>query len=286
MGDHRPDGLQPAADPLGIFAPDLFRGRTALVTGGGTGIGLEIALAFARFGANLVIASRKPDNLEAAARRITSLGVECLPVPTNIRELDQVDALVEQVDKRLGTPDFLINNAGGQFPARPTEISDQGWRSVVDLNLNGTWNLCSRFGPRMLDRGAGVIVNIVHIYSLDRGAQDFAHSGAARAGVVNLTKSLAFHWARHGVRVNALAPGTISTVGLRKEEYSRAEDENIEAVQVSEIPTQRLGEANEVAAITLFLCSDAARYINGTTLVADGAYSVANWTPMRDPSSL
>ncbi len=286
MSDDSPDGRQPAADPLAIFAPDLFRGRTALVTGGGTGIGREIALAFARFGANLVIASRKPDNLEAAAKRITGLGVECLPVPTNIRELDQVDALVEQVDRRFGTPDFLINNAGGQFPARPTEISDRGWRSVVDLNLNGTWNLCSRFGPRMLERGAGVIVNIVHIYSLNRGAQDFAHSGAARAGVVNLTKSLAFHWARRGVRVNALAPGTISTVGLREEEYSRAEDENFEALQVSEIPTQRLGEANEVAAITLFLCSDAARYINGATLVADGAYSVSNWTPMRDPESL
>lgn len=286
MVDAGPEGTQPAADPLAIFAPGLFRGRSALVTGGGTGIGREIALAFARFGANLVIASRKPDNLEPAKKRIESLGVECLAVPTNIREADQVDALAQQVDARFGTPDFLINNAGGQFPARPTEISDRGWRSVVDLNLNGTWNLCSRFGPRMLERGSGVIVNIVHIYSLHRGAPDFAHSGAARAGVVNLTKSLAFHWARHGVRVNALAPGTISTTGLREEEYSRAETDDPEAITLSEIPSKRLGEASEVAAVTLFLCSDAARYINGSTLLADGGYSLSSWTPLRDPAAL
>jgi NAD(P)-dependent dehydrogenase (short-subunit alcohol dehydrogenase family) len=270
-------------NPLGTFAPDLFRGRTALVTGGGRGIGRAIALAFARLGANVVIASRKPENLHPTAQEIAAAGAACLAVPTNIRETDQVDALVAQSVARFGAIDFLINNAGGQFPARPSDISDRGWRAVIDLNLNGTWNMCSRVGRHMLDRRFGAVVNVVHIYSFARGAMSFAHSGAARAGVVNLTKSLAYYWARHGVTINALAPGSVSTTGLREEEYSRAEQRDYETLQIKDIPTHRLAEPDEVAAIVLFLCSPAARYINGATLVADGALSLDSWTPMWDP---
>lgn len=271
------------SDPLAVFAPDLFRGRTALVTGGGRGIGKRIALAFARFGANVVVASRKVENLEGCATEIADGGGECLAVPTNIREVEEVEALVEASLDRFGAIDFLVNNAGGQFPARPGAISDRGWRSVIDLNLNGTWNLCSRVGPHMTQRGSGSVVNIVHIYSFDRGASSFAHSGAARAGVVNLTRTLAYYWARHGVTVNALAPGTIATKGLREEEFAHAEQDDYEAIAVKDIPTGRLGEADEVAAITLFLCSPAARYINGAALVADGALGLDNWTPMFNP---
>jgi NAD(P)-dependent dehydrogenase (short-subunit alcohol dehydrogenase family) len=271
------------SNPLSVFAPDLFRGRTALVTGGGRGIGRGIALAFARFGANVVIASRKPENLTPTAAEVTALGAPCLAVPTNIREVDQVEALVQQALERFGAIDFLVNNAGGQFPARPSDISDRGWRAVVDLNLNGTWNMCSRVGPHMLARRCGAVVNIVHVYSFDRGAPAFAHSGAARAGVVNLTKSLAYYWARHGVTINALAPGSVATQGLREEEYSRAEQSDYEKLQIKDIPTHRLGDADEVAAIVLFLCSPAARYINGATIVADGAQYLENWTPMWDP---
>ena len=270
-------------DPLGVFAPRLFSGKTALVTGGGRGIGKAIAVAFARLGANVVIASRKPENLTPTAAEITALGAPCLAVPTNIRETDEVDALVQQTLGRFGAIDFLINNAGGQFPARPSDISDRGWRAVIDLNLNGTWNMCSRVGAHMLTRRAGAIVNIVHVYSFDRGAPAFAHSGAARAGVVNLTKSLAYYWARHGVTINALAPGSVATQGLREEEYSRAEQSNYEALQIKDIPTHRLAHADEVAAITLFLCSPAARYINGASIIADGAQYLENWTPMWDP---
>ena len=269
--------------PLGVFAPELFRGRTALVTGGGRGIGRAIALAFARSGANVVIASRKPENLTPTAAEIAALGAQCLAVPTNIRETDQVDALVQQAIARFGAIDCLINNAGGQFPARPSDISDRGWRAVVDLNLNGTWNMCSRVGPHMLERRSGAIVNVVHVYSFDRGAPAFAHSGAARAGVVNLTKSLAYYWARHGVTINALAPGSVATQGLREEEYSRAERSDYEQLQIKDIPTHRLADADEVAAIVLFLCSPAARYINGATIIADGAQYLENWTPMWDP---
>ncbi len=272
-------------DPHLVFRPDLFRGRTALVTGGGRGIGRAIALAFAGYGANVVIASRKPENLEPTAREIEALGASCLAVPTNVREVPQVEALVAAARERFARIDFLINNAGGQFPARPTEISDKGWRSVIDLNLNGTWNLCSRVGPLMAAQGFGAIVNIVHIYSFDRGSPPFAHSGAARAGVVNLTRSLAYHWSRKGVTVNALAPGTIATRGVREEEFAYAEQSNYEEIAKADIPTHRLGEVDEVAAITLFLCSPAARFINGAAIVADGGYYLGPWTDLHDPEA-
>jgi NAD(P)-dependent dehydrogenase (short-subunit alcohol dehydrogenase family) len=254
-----------------------------LVTGGGRGLGRAIALGFAGLGANVVIASRKLENLEPTAREIEALGVECLALPTDIRDTEQVDRLLEASLARFGAIDVLVNNAGGQFPARPSAISDRGWRSVIDLNLNGTWNMCSRIGPHMVERGTGSIVNIVHVYSFERGAPAFAHSGAARAGVVNLTRSLAYYWARHGVRVNALAPGSVGTAGLREEEYAKADVADYEAVQVRDIPSHRLGTPDEVAAMTLFLASPAAGYINGAVLIADGGQYLGNWTDMWDP---
>lgn len=275
--------MKPDRDPLGVFAPELFRGRTAIVTGGGRGIGRAIALAFARCGGNVVIASRKAENLDPTAAEIAALGAPCLAVPTNIRETDQVDALVRKTRERFGAIDCLVNNAGGQFPARPSDITDRGWRAVVDLNLNGTWNMCSRVGRHMIERGSGAVVNIVHIYSFERGASSFAHSGAARAGVVSLTRSLAYYWARHGVTINALAPGSVSTTGLRDEEYSRAQQSDYETIQKQDIPAHRLAEPDEIAAIVLFLCSPAARYINGAAIIADGALSLSKWTDMWDP---
>ncbi len=270
-------------DPLATFAPGLFEGRVALVTGGGRGIGREIALAFARLGADVSIASRNPANLEPTRAEIESLGRRTTMHTTNIRNLDDVQAMVDGTLESLGKIDFLVNNAGGQFPARPLDISDNGWRSVIDLNLNGTWNVTSRVGRHMLERGFGSIVNIVHIYSFNRGAPHFPHSGAARAGVVSLTKSLAYHWARRGVTVNALAPGTIATQGVREEEFAYAEVEDYESVTIRDVPSHRLGRADEVAAACAFLCSPAARYINGADLIADGGYFLDTWTPMLDP---
>ena len=268
---------------LATFATDLFRDRVVLVTGGGRGIGREVALGFARLGADVIIASRNADNLAPTAADIEAMGRRCLAVPTNIRDVAQVDALLAASLERFGHIDFLINNAGGQFPARPFDISDNGWRSVVDLNLNGTWNVTQRVGKHMVERGFGSIVNIVHIYSFERGAPPFAHSGAARAGVVNLTRTLAYYWARKGVTINALAPGSIATDGLREEEYAHADNADYEAAALRDIPSHRLGEAEEVAALCAFLCSPAARYVNGAHLVADGGLSLDTWTPMLDP---
>jgi peroxisomal trans-2-enoyl-CoA reductase len=273
-------------DPLSTFSPGLFRGNTVLVTGGGRGIGKQTALAFARLGANVVIASRKPENLNPTAEEIIATGVECLAVPTDIRAIDQVESLVQQALERFGAIDFLINNAGGQFPARPDKISDNGWRAVIDLNLNGTWTMCNRIGPHMIERGFGAIVNIVHIYSFERGAAPFAHSGAARAGVVNMTKSLAHYWASHGVTVNALAPGFVATAGLQEELLNPFKQDNNPAQVTQDIPANRLAEPDEVAAVVLFLCSPGARYINGATIVADGGLYLSNWTPWWDPETL
>lgn len=255
-----------------------------MVTGGGRGIGREIALAFAGLGADVVIASRDSSNLDPTAREIEALGRECLAQPTNIRDPAEVDALVAAAEERFGRIDFLINNAGGQFPALPFDISDNGWRAVVDLNLNGTWNVTQRVGRHMVDRGFGSIVSLVHVYSYQRGAPDFVHSGAARAGVVSMARTLAYHWGRHGVTVNALAPGSIDTTGLREEELAYAADSDFEAKTTREIPAQRFGDAEEMAAICVFLCSPAARYINGADLVADGGQSLGNWIPLLDPA--
>ena len=266
-------------NPLEIFSENLFTDRTVLVTGGGRGIGRQIALAFAGLGANTVIAGRNADTLEPTAEEIRSTGMQCLPLITNIREPEEVENLLNKTLETFDRIDFLVNNAGGQFPARPSEISDRGWRAVIDLNLNGTWNVCSRVGPHMAKLGFGAIVNIVHVYSLERGAPPFAHSGAARAGVVNLTKTLAYYYARQNVTVNALAPGFVSTAGLQEKEFDPLEHKDYRTKAIEDVPAKRLAEASEVAAMVLFLCSPAARYINGTTLVADGALSLSNWTP-------
>ena len=258
-------------DPLAVFAPNLFSGTTALVTGGGRGMGKAAALGFARYGGNVVIASNEPDELKEAAEEIEALGVGCLQVDVNIRDTASVDRLRDQSVERFGAVDFVINNAGGQFQSNPFDISDNGWRSVVDLNLNGTWNMCSRFMPHLMERQRGAIVNIVHIYSFERGAPMFAHSGAARAGVVNLTRSLAPYLEARNVTINALAPGvTVSPAAAAN--YGFTEEE-----WRAQPSRSRYADPEDMAAIILFLCSPAARMINGSVIVADAAATQTNW---------
>lgn len=270
----------PSVSPLDVFAADLFAGRVALVTGGGTGIGRQTALGFARYGADVVIASRDHEHLLPTATEVEALGVRCLAVPTNIRDVTSVEALRDRTFDELGRVDFLVNNAGGQFPALPSEVSDNGWRAVVDLNLNGTWNMINRFMKPMADAGYGAIVNVVHVFSFERGAPMFVHSGAARAGVVNMTRTLAPYLGYHGVTVNALAPGTIGTEGMHENEVGKMGfDEDAWAAEIDRMaPMRRMASADEMAAIILFLCSPAARFINGAAIVADGSELRSNWT--------
>jgi len=264
---------------VSVFAGGLFEGSVAVVTGGGSGLGREVACAFAALGAQVVIAGRNADRLDAAAATVRDAGGTCLAVPTNIREPEQVEALRDRVYERFGRVDALVNNAGGQFPALPSAITDKGWRAVVDLNLNGTWNVTSRFMGPMAEAGRGSIVNVVHTFSLERGAPMFAHSGAARAGVVNLVKTLAPYLMRRGVTINALAPGVFSTPGMVASELQAVgrTEAGFTDELVAEGTTVRLGTVDEMAAIVLFLCSPAARYVCGATIVADGASMQTNW---------
>jgi NAD(P)-dependent dehydrogenase (short-subunit alcohol dehydrogenase family) len=278
----RPDPRPPAtplADAASMFAPELFAGRVALVTGGGTGIGRATALAFAHLGADVVLAGRRSEPLHEVAAEVEALGRQALAVPTNIREVDQVEALRDATWERFGRLDALINNAGGQFPALPSQISDNGWRSVVDLNLNGTWNMVNRFMVPMVEQGFGAIVNVVHIFSFNRGSPWFVHSGAARAGVVNLTHSLAPYLGYHGVTINAVAPGTIATDGFHENEVGQLGYGVEEWAEASEKigPMRRMGSVGELAALILFLCSPGGRFVNGAAVVADGSEMQSNW---------
>lgn len=257
----------------------VFAGQTAVVTGGGTGLGRETALAFAHLGARVAIAGRNAERLEATAEMIRGGGGECLAVPTNIRETEQVDALRDTVYEAFDHVDHLVNNAGGQFPAAPSGISDNGWRAVVDLNLNGTWNMTSRFMVPMAEAGFGSIVNVVHVYSFDRGAGQFVHSGAARAGVVSMVKSLAPSLSRRGVTINAFAPGTFSTPGMAESELATVGKtvDSITDEALALYQNWRMGTVDEMAAVILFLCSPGGRYVSGSTIVADLASMQSNW---------
>jgi NAD(P)-dependent dehydrogenase (short-subunit alcohol dehydrogenase family) len=211
-------------------------------------------------------------------RRAADGGGACTAIPTNIREPAEVDALRDAVYERFGRVDALVNNAGGQFPAPPSTITDNGWRAVVDLNLNGTWNVTSRFMVPMAAAQRGAIVNVVHTFSFDRGAPMFVHSGAARAGVVSMVKSLAPYLMRHGVTINAFAPGIFSTPGMVTSELESVgfTEEGFTDQLIAET-TVRMGTADEMAAMILYLCSPAARYVCGATVIADGASMQTNW---------
>jgi len=246
-----------------VFRADLFRDQLALVTGSGTGIGYAIAQLLGQLGAKVVLASRTEGALERAAASLREQGIEAVAHPLNIREEAQVEAAFERISSEHGLPDVLVNNAGGQFAAPALDISPNGWNAVVDLNLNGTWYMCRAYGRRLIEaKRPGRIVNIVLV--LGSGIPGMAHAGAARAGVVNLTKTLAYEWGPHGVTVNAIAPGTIDTEALAQ--YDRASlDEGVAA-----LPVARIGTPFEVAELVAYLCSPAGSYITGATLPLDG----------------
>lgn len=252
-----------------IFRPDLFAGRIILVTGGGTGIGRTIAHELASLGAHVIVAARKVDRLEEVVNEIQQAGGSASYHSVNIRQEESVQALFENIAKEHGGLHGLVNNAGGQFPSPAQHISQKGWHAVIETNLTGTFLMCREAYTRFFEQNGGAIVNIVA--EMWRGFPGMAHTGAARAGVVNLTKTLAVEWAAAGVRVNAIAPGTIEGHGITQ--YDEGIQEMLEQIR-TDVPMKRLGTESEVSAGVAFLLSPAAAYISGETLRMDGASSL------------
>jgi citronellol/citronellal dehydrogenase len=252
-----------------IFRSGLFEGQTIIVTGGGSGIGRAVAHELASLGAHVVLAARNLEKLEKVQDEIAADGGSASVCVCNIRLEEQVVALFDSVLAERGAVHGLVNNAGGQFLSPVEHISLKGWQAVVETNLTGTFLMCREAFNRTMGQHGGVIVNM--LIEMWRGFPGMAHSAAARAGIENLTKTLAVEWARAGVRVNAVAPGLIESSGL--DHYGDAMRPFIEQT-VQEIPMKRMGSESEVAAAIVFLLSPAAAYISGESVKIDGAGSL------------
>jgi len=253
------------------FARELFKDQVVVITGGGSGIGLHTAREVLELGGKVAICGRKAEKLAPAEAELAKLG-EVLAQPCDIREPDAVSAFVAAVLARFGRIDGLVNNAGGQFPSPAAAISPRGWEAVVRNNLNGTFYMTREVATKaMLEQKSGSIVNV--IANIARGFPGMAHTGAARAGVENLTKSLAVEWAMFDVRVNALAPGIIRSTGTDQYPPELLEQ------SISRSPQKRAGTVEEVAHSILYLLSPAAAFITGATLRIDGGASLwgDNW---------
>ncbi|MEV7509108.1 SDR family oxidoreductase [Streptomyces sp. NPDC090085] len=271
----------PAPPPLGAAAlpPGTYAGQVVLVTGGGTGLGKAVATEFARLGADLVIAGRRPGPLGTAREELAAVpgAGRVAAAVCDIRDPERVAEVFDAAEAALGLPDVLVNNAAANFPSPAEDLSPGAWRAVVDITLTGTWFMTREFGRRHLAAGTpGSIVNVGASYAWT-GGPGFAHSAAAKAGVKNLVETLAVEWGPYGIRVNGLVPGLFPhadmTADIRGGLERAGDSGDPSGPAGARQPALRVGEPRELGWAATFLASPYARFVTGHTLVVDGG----NW---------
>ena len=252
-----------------IFSKDILRGRVAFVTGGGTGITGGVARALAEVGASVALISRKLDHLQPAASAINDNGGKAIAVAADVRNPEEVETAITKTIEEFGKIDIVINGAAGNFLCKAEELSPNGFGTVIDIDLKGTFNVC-RAAFEQLKQHQGQVLNIsATLHYLGTPMQ--LHVSAAKAGVDALTRNLAVEWGRYGIRVNGIAPGPIEdTEGMK-----RLVPEPVKEKLKKGIPLGRFGRIADIETAAVFLCSDAASFINGVTLVVDGGQWLA-----------
>jgi citronellol/citronellal dehydrogenase len=264
-----------AAMPL-TFRDGLFDGQVALVSGSGRGIGKAIAYQLARLGAKVALCGRDEARLNTTAEKLRALGADVMAHPMSIRDPDAVARLYDAVWQKFGTLDLVVNNAGGQFPQAAIDFSPKGWNAVIDTNLNGTWYMMQQAARRWRDaKRGGAIVNIVTVVS--RGMPGVAHTCAARAGVIYLSKTVAIEWAPLGIRINCVAPGAIATEGMNV--YS---EEARKALPRSNL-MKRFGDVRDIADAVCYLAGPSGAFMTGEVVTVDGGTQIwgDQWTIPR-----
>lgn len=252
-----------------MLAEGTFEGRVVIVTGGGSGMGRAMAQEFARLGASVVVAGRRPEPLEETVALVDAAGGRAAAQPTDVRQPDEVEALVATAVERFGRIDALVNNAAGNFVAKAEDLSPNGWRAVVSIVLDGGF-LCARAaGRRMIEQGeGGAIVSVLASYAWT-GGPGTVHSAAAKAGIIAMTRTLAVEWAPHRIRLNTITPGPTDTAGAGAALWPTEEDR---ARVAATVPLGRLATVGEVAWWTAALCSRYADYVTGANLTLDGGH--------------
>jgi NAD(P)-dependent dehydrogenase (short-subunit alcohol dehydrogenase family) len=244
--------------------------KTAIVTGGGSGIGRQMAEALAEAGANVVLCARKVERCEEAAAELAKLGVGTLALACDVREPDQVQAVVDATRERFDRIDILVNNAGTVWGAPPEDTPLEGWQKVIDVNLTGVFLFSQAAGRTMIEADGGKIVNIASVAALSGAPQEIMNAipyNASKGGVIAFTRDLAVKWARHGINVNAIAPGWFPT-GMSRYVLDAQGDR-----LVDHVPLRRFGGEDDLKGAVVFLASRASAYVTGHTLVVDGGES-------------
>lgn len=257
-----------------MFTKDTLKNKTILITGGGSGLGLEMAKKFASLGANIAICGRTESKLENAAEEISKEGdIQVEIYQCDVRDYDRVKEMVHEIVSDFGSMDGLVNNAAGNFLSASEDLSPGGFKAIVDIVLHGSFNCTHVFGNYLIENNRkGNVLSIVTTYAENTGSAFVLPSACAKSGVLTMTRSLAYEWAIYGIRLNAIAPGPFPTEGA----WTRlVPDESFEEKFLAKIPAGRYGEPDELTNLATFMMSDMAEYMTGECVVIDGGERLA-----------